>query len=119
MPSKEELQDMLDSNNKVFEKKDRLLKENLKQIEKLNTELDALQAEFDRYQEDSSKNIVEYASSIAREMIQLARMESPIYAIAYAEAALERFPLYPEDNTVDLSRVAPNPQVFLDLSRRT
>lgn len=101
MPTKDELRENLDEMNRV-------LKEQLHRHDQTKAELDALQSEFDKYQRDVEQLVDESVRVIAREMVALARMESPVYALGYVDSALAAFPAYPEDSTVDLSRVNPN-----------
>jgi hypothetical protein len=112
MPTKAELVINLNDNNRVIAEKDRLLKEQLARHDQTKAELDALQEEFDKYQESTEKATFGNANDIRLEMLALVRMESPVYAIAYAEAALAEFPALPDDNTVDLSRVPPSQSVL-------
>lgn len=93
------------------------LKDTVNRLQAVNVEIDALQKQFEEYQRDADKMIVDNAADIRIEMINLARMESPVYALAYVEAALAAFPSYCEDDTIDLTRVPPNQQILREYSK--
>lgn len=115
MPTKDELRENLEQNNRKFDEMNRVLKQQIHLHDQTKAELDALQSAFDKYQRDVEQLVDESVRVIAREMVALARMESPVYALGYVDSALAAFPAYPEDDTVDLSRVNPNQQVIMDL----
>lgn len=92
------------------------LKDTVNRLQAVNVEIDALQKQFDEYQKSADQMIVTNTDDIRKEMISLARLESPVYALAYVEAALAAFPSYCEDDTIDLTRVAPNQQILREYS---
>lgn len=92
------------------------LKDTVNRLQAVNVEIDALQKQFDEYQKSADQMIVTNTDDIRKEMINLAQMESPVYALAYVEAALAAFPSFVEDDTIDLTRVAPNQQILREYS---
>lgn len=114
-PTKQELTDNLTRNNREMDRTSKLLRERIARIDQLNAEIDAMQKRWDDDVDTYIESVSINTQAVVKEMLELARMESPEYAIAYVESALSQFPLYEEEQGKDVRLFEPNQIVLADL----